>query len=458
MSLLLKMIAATRIRRQERALNLWALHTLDTRTMLERASASARLATTLRERQLAAILSLLLKRESAYKLRAWRSWHAAAIGLRQRETRRLHEKDKTAMRHNMLMRMCCQLMADSSMRVLHGAWVRWTHHARDHREHHAALHAKATLDAKHALHVTSVLMGAILNRDGRLKLMAFRSWVGKTDAMRRAELLTKHADQLDGLNKELLDHVQKRMRAWLTLLVNGALRRCHQAWLQWMLTVEEGRRAAAMKAAEEQMHQHRVLAWLKAIFAKHGNMAKLAGWRSWRIFVDRAREAEMVARHEKSVFEIEAAHRAEKFRSWVNLLINRDTRKVHQAWLQWHIVVREARRLQREAEHAAEVVAHREAHVKTSVITLLNKRGLRAKLASFRTWLQIAFGARFEAMRKEHKDHLENMALMHDTAIMRSFLARWSQKELRWLHTAVKVWHVFVLADREAQRIREHAA
>ena len=46
------------------------------------------------------------------------------------------------------------------------------------------------------------------------------------------------------------------------------------------------------------MHQHRVLAWLKAIFAKHGNMAKLAGWRSWRIFVDRAREAEMVARHE----------------------------------------------------------------------------------------------------------------------------------------------------------------
>ena len=139
------------------------------------------------------------------------------------------------MRHNMLMRMCCQLMADSSMRVLHGAWVRWTHHARDHREHHAALHAKATLDAKHALHVTSVLMGAILNRDGRLKLMAFRSWVGKTDAMRRAELLTKHADQLDGLNKELLDHVQKRMRAWLTLLVNGALRRCHQAWLQWML-------------------------------------------------------------------------------------------------------------------------------------------------------------------------------------------------------------------------------
>lgn len=103
-SLLLKMSAHFFLRRQSAAWRQWCLATFDHRTREESAAAAAALATAQRERQLAALLSLLLQREAAYKRLAWRSWDAATVLLRQQQAERASQRQLDAARRELLMR------------------------------------------------------------------------------------------------------------------------------------------------------------------------------------------------------------------------------------------------------------------------------------------------------------------------------------------------------------------
>ena len=64
------------------------------------------------------------------------------------------------------------------------------------------------------------------------------------------------------------------------------------------------------------------------------------------------------------------------------MLINKDVRKLHAAWLEWLLVVRYERKLELERQHLKQMSDARVAHVETAVITLLLKKQARSAICA----------------------------------------------------------------------------
>ena len=64
------------------------------------------------------------------------------------------------------------------------------------------------------------------------------------------------------------------------------------------------------------------------------------------------------------------------------MLINKDVRKLHAAWLEWLLVVRYERKLELERQHLKQMSDARAAHVEAAVITLLLKKQARSAICA----------------------------------------------------------------------------
>ena len=104
-------------------------------------------------------------------------------------------------------------------------FVRWAV-----QEELKACHAKELHHHKLS-HRETALRALILAVTSKARKFAWASWLRVTAAEREAALAAKHAEKLFEMTSKILTQEQQAMRHALTLLVNGALRRMHMAWL-----------------------------------------------------------------------------------------------------------------------------------------------------------------------------------------------------------------------------------
>ena len=88
------------------------------------------------------------------------------------------------------------LLFDAATRHLHAGWLKWIQWVTDERAREKSEEHAAALRAKHAQHTASSLIAVFVNREGRIKLMAWRSWIEALVKLREAELRRAHATEV----------------------------------------------------------------------------------------------------------------------------------------------------------------------------------------------------------------------------------------------------------------------
>ena len=117
---------------------------------------------------------------------------------------------------------------------------------------------------------------------------------------------------MSGLQETIVEGQRRRMVAWLHLLCNGALRREHQAWLQWLLFVRAERKREQQEAHDAALQHTRVMQWCKAMLEHRGLALQLMAWRTWHAVVMAEREAQLREAHAKEIAEAEMREKADK--------------------------------------------------------------------------------------------------------------------------------------------------